>query len=288
MVAQPLAASRAHADAALDSLVAHERAFAALATAKGMREAFLTYLDEDGVIFTPTATNGKKSWEAKPESKASLLWEPAYAQVSSSGDLGYTTGPWELHPAPDSSGTAAPASSYLFGTFHSVWKKKRHDAWRVVADIGVVHDRPGRGGLGNGSFTAAPFLPIRTMKGSKVNLNGLDRNLSKAMRATGARDAIAAHGATDLRLSTQGAFPATGLDEAELRADSTARFFEFWPEGSGIASSGDLAYTYGWSQRFIKAEGAPADTGAYLHVWRQEGARTWKLALAVWNPLRPK
>ena len=69
---------------------------------------------------------------------------------------------------------------------------------------------------------------------------------------------------------------------------SISRFFEFWPEGSGIASSGDLAYTYGWSQRFVSADGAPADTGAYLHVWRQEGPRAWKLALAVWNPLRAK
>jgi ketosteroid isomerase-like protein len=286
MVAQSLTPSGAGAQA-LDSLVANERAFAALAAAKGIREAFLTYLADDGVLFRPTATNGKKAWEARPETKAQLLWEPSFGEVSSAGDLGYTTGPWELRPPPDSSGTPAPPESYQYGHFSSVWKKQRHGSWRVVADIGVTHARPVRGGVGSGAFVAGPALPIRTMKGSKVNLNGLDRNLSKAMRAAGAQDAVGSHATADLRLNAEGKFPAVGLEAAQALADSMARFYEFWPEGSGIASSGDLAYTYGWAQRFVSADAAPADSSVYLHVWRQEGGRAWKLALAVWNPLRP-
>jgi ketosteroid isomerase-like protein len=286
MAAQSVTASPAAGGAALDSLVASERAFAAMSAAKGMKEAFLTYLAEDAVVFRPTATNGRKTWEAQPPSTATLLWEPEFAEVSSAGDLGYTTGPWELHPPADSTGAPAPPERYLYGHFDSVWKRQRGGVWRVVADIGVSHAKPQRGGVGSGEFQAGPVLPIRTMNGSRVNLAGLDRNLSKAMRTLGTPEAIAAHAAQDLRLNIEGKLPALGIEAAQARLDSLPGFFEFKPEGSGIAYSGDLCYTYGLAERFLspKAEAA-TDTSVYLHVWRQEDGRTWKLALAVLNPL---
>ena len=287
MAAESAIASPAAGNAALDSLVASERAFAAMSAAKGMKEAFLTYLAEQSVVFRPTAMDGRKVWEAKPPSTATLLWEPSFAEVSSAGDLGYTTGPWELHPPADSSGTPAPPERYLYGHFDSVWKKQRGGAWRVVADIGVSHPKPDRGGVGGGEFVAGPVLPIRTMKGGRVDLPGLDRNLSKAMRTVGTHEAVAAHATSDVRINVDGKLPSLGIEAAQARIDSLAvGFFEFKSEGWGIASSGDLAYTYGLAERFVSAK-APAatDTCVYLHVWRQEDGRVWKLALGVLNPL---
>jgi ketosteroid isomerase-like protein len=278
-------AGEAHADAALDSLVASERAFASMSVAKGMRDAFLTYLAEDAVVFLPTATNGRKAWEARPPSTATLLWEPSFAEVSSAGDLGYTTGPWELHPPADSTGAAAAPERYLYGHFNSLWRKHRGGEWRVVADIGASHAKPERGGLGSAEFAAGPVLPRRSMKSGRVNLAAMDRALSKAMRSAGAGEAIAAHAAPDVRLNVEGGFPALGIEAAQARIDSLGGFFEFKPEGSGVASSGDLGYTYGLAERFLSAKAAPADTSVYLNVWRQEDGRTWKLALAVLNPL---
>ncbi len=288
MVVLPLSASRAAADAALDSLVASERAFAAMSSAKGMKEAFLTYLAEDGVVFQPTATNGRKAWEARPASTATLFWEPAFAAVSSAGDLGYTTGPWEFHPPADSTGAPAPPERYLYGHFNSVWRKQRHDGWRVVADIGVSHPRPERGGVGSGEFTAGPTLPIRTMKPGRIDLAELDRKLSKSMRSLGTREALTAQATPDLRLNLEGRMPSLGIEAAQTLLDSLVGFLAYHAQGSGIASSGDLGYTYGWAERFVSANAAPADSNVYLHVWRQEKGRTWILALAVLNPLRSR
>jgi hypothetical protein len=84
----------------------------------------------------------------------------------------------------------------------------------------------------------------------------------------------------------EGRFPSLGIETAQSRFDSLAGFFEYAPEGTGIASSGDLGYTYGTAARFVSAKAtAAADTSVYLNVWRQEDGRTWKLALAVINPL---
>jgi ketosteroid isomerase-like protein len=275
----------AHANAALDSLVASERAFAAMSVAKGMKDAFLTFLAEDAVVFRPTATNGRKVWEERPPSTATLLWEPEFAEVSSAGDLGYTTGPWELHPPADSSGVAAPPERYLYGHFNSVWRRHKGSPWRVVVDIGGSHPKPERGGVGSGQFAAGPELPRRSMKSGRVNLPAMDRALSKSMRSAGAGAAIAAHATADVRLNVDGQFPSLGIEACQARIDSLGGFFEFKPEGSGVASSADLGYTYGLAERYLSAKAAPADTSVYLHVWRQEDGHTWTLALAVINPL---
>jgi ketosteroid isomerase-like protein len=270
---------------ALDSLVANERAFAALSVSKGMKHAFLTYLAEDAVLFRPRAVNGRKDWEAKPASTATLLWEPSFAAVSSGGDMGYSTGPWEFHPPADSAGTPAPPEYFLYGQFNSVWKKEKGTGWRVVADIGVTHAKPGRGGVGSGEFTPGPTLRPRTMKSGRANIPELDQKLSKAMRSSGARDALAGHAASDLRFNSEGRLPAIGLDAVQARFDTLGGFYEFRTEGSVLARSGDLGYSYGLAEHFLTANAAAADTGVFLHVWRQEGGRLWRLALAVINPL---
>lgn len=277
--------ARAAADAALDSLVAAERAFAARSVARGMKDAFLAYLAEGSVMFQPGPVDGRKLWEARPASAATLSWEPSFAGVSSAGDLGYTTGPWEFHPPADSLGTPAPPEAYLYGQFNSVWKHEKKTGWRLIADIGVTHPRPARGGVGSGEFTAGPILKVRTMKSGRADIPGEDQRLSKAMRAGGPRGALSELGAQDLRVNSEGRFPAVGIEAAMARFDSLGGFYEYRTEGSVIARSGDLGYSYGVAERFLSATGAPADTSVFLHVWRQEGGRFWRLVLAVINPL---
>ncbi|PYM05340.1 MAG: hypothetical protein DMD82_11400, partial [Candidatus Rokuibacteriota bacterium] len=49
----------------LDSLVASERAFAAMSVQKGMRDAFLEFLADDAIIFRPLPVIGKPIWQAR-------------------------------------------------------------------------------------------------------------------------------------------------------------------------------------------------------------------------------
>lgn len=285
MVVLSASPSPASADAALDSLIATERAFAALSVAKGMKEAFLTYLAEGSVVFQPGAVDGRKAWEAKPASAATLKWEAAFAAVSSEGDLGYTTGPWEYRPPADTAGTPAPPESYRYGQFNTVWKREKKGGWRVIADIGVTHPNPGRKGVQGGEVATGPPLKIRTMKSGRADIPGEDTRLSKAMRSAGPHEALVAHGAADLRVNSEGRFPSLGLEAAQARFDSLGGFYEYRTEGSVIARSGDLGYSYGLAEHFLSAKAAPADSAVYLHVWRQEGGRFWRLVLMVINPL---
>lgn len=275
MTAQPAAAG----NAALNSLVAAERAFAAMSVRQGIKPSFLKYLAADGIVFRPTATNGRKAFESRPASPAKLTWEPAYAEVSAAGDLGYTTGPWELH---------FPAERNLppsYGHFISVWKKPKGGAWRVAVDLGISHDKPAGGGVGSGEFEAGPTHAAARPGASAIDLKGLDRACSEAARAQGMAAAFAARAAGDVRLNTEGAFPVVGLERARAQLGQAPGIFKFLPEGSGLAASRDLGYTYGIAQRFESGATVAADSSVYLHVWRGDVKGGWRIAMSVMNPL---
>ena len=60
----------------------------------------------------------------------SLRWTPAAATVSTAGDLGYTTGTYQM-TMNDPSGAPAPER----GKYVTIWKKAPGGQWKVVEDI---------------------------------------------------------------------------------------------------------------------------------------------------------
>ena len=72
-----------------DDMVAAERAFAADASARSTREAFLAALANDGLVFLPGPTSGQRTWTDRAPDKNHLEWAPAMAEIAKGGDLGY-------------------------------------------------------------------------------------------------------------------------------------------------------------------------------------------------------
>ena len=264
----------------LQSLVAAEREFSARSVKHGMKDAFLAYLAEDGVIFRPTPTNGKESWKARENSKGTLIWEPTFAEVSQAGDLGVDSGPWEYR-LPDSTQPA------LHGHFVSIWKRVPKGPWRVAADLGVSHGPPPSEGVGSGALTQGPAHQKLT-GGSALDLRKLDIQYSEATRQNGVGAAFAAFAAPDIRLYREGSLPFLGREAARTQMDSLPGNLHFVQQGNRLSASRDLGYTYGIAQRFDVGDdkaGLAADSLVYLHVWRQNADRSWRLSLAVLNPL---
>ena len=66
-----------------------------------------------------------------------LTWKPEYADMASSGDLGYTFGTYEA--------TAKDAQGNLvthYGKYATIWKKQKDGNWRVVLDMGNSSPAP--------------------------------------------------------------------------------------------------------------------------------------------------
>jgi len=66
-----------------------------------------------------------------------LLWTPVGADISASGDLGYTYGKYEFH-AKDKDGK--PIVQY--GKYTSIWKLQKDGSWKVVLDMGNSSPEP--------------------------------------------------------------------------------------------------------------------------------------------------
>jgi ketosteroid isomerase-like protein len=266
----------------LQSLVAAEREFSARSVRNGMKDAFLAYLAEDGVIFRPVPTNGRESWKTRENPKGTLIWEPTFAEVSEAGDLGVDSGPWEYRLPGDST-----RQQTLHGHFVSVWKRVPKGPWRVAADLGVSHRPPPSEGLGSGALTAGPAHQKLT-GGSALDLRKLDVEYAEATRQNGVGAAFAAIAAPDIRLYREGSLPFLGREAARTEMDSLPGNLHFIQQGNRLSASRDLGYTYGIAQRFDIGDdkaGLAADSLVYLHVWRQNPDRSWRLSLAVLNPL---
>lgn len=259
---------------ALQSLIAAERAFSALSVERGMNEAFLSNLAEDAVLFRPRAVSGRKVWEGRPRVPGTLIWEPAFAEVSAAGDLGVTAGPWEFRPPEE-----AKDRPVSYGDFISVWRRPEGGPWKVIVDIGSEHAKPERGIL---QVAAIPGpAHTRFLKNGDKALDNQALAFMKMADAKGLEQAVRRWGAGDIRAFMDGTQARLGLPDALGLATRFPGRLRMIEEGKGIARSGDLGYRYGWAERFGPKGGR--DSTVYMHVWRRD-RKGWKLAVAVMNP----
>lgn len=266
---------------ALRSMVEAERAFSRMSVERGMRDAFVTNLADDAIVFNPLPANGKQVWEPRPRSTSTLIWEPDLAEVAAAGDLGFTSGPWELRPPENRKDRPT-----LHGHFHTVWRRAQDGPWKVAVDIGGGHEAL-EPGVGSGALRVGPGHAAGTKRdrsrAAAREILAADERFSRQAKRDGFAVAFAAAAAADVRLSRDGHPPAEGVAAARSRLGADVARARWKPQGSGASRSGDLGYTYGIRER-LSAAGAPPDTSVFMDVWRREGSR-WKLALAVDNPV---
>ena len=268
------------------SLVAAERAFAAASLAKGTRVAFLEFLSDDSVLFRPGPVAGKKWIEEHPAPSTLLTWEPIFADVALSGDLGYTTGPWEIRPA------TLQDKPTAYGHFVSVWKRQGDGTWKVVVDLGISHAAPSGNSknpqpmnLKSGSEKKRQNIQIDE---ERSELLAFDRELANAVAEKGAAQGYFRNLADDARLYRAKALPVVGKREIFAVLSQIAGKPVLRPDKAAISDGADLGYTYGTS-RSITPDAADAAGVAsnYLHIWKRKGNR-WTLVLDVESPIPPR
>ena len=113
-----------------------DRDFARLSVEKGANASFLAYIDENCVILRPNRApviGREKITEmySTPDTSFTLNWEPLFADISTSGDLGYTYGIYTVEmDSPE--GTTVTKE----GTYATIWKKGKDGKWKFVLDTG--------------------------------------------------------------------------------------------------------------------------------------------------------
>ena len=261
----------------LQSLVESERAFAAAAAAHGMRDAFISFLADESVLFRPAAVPGREWMRAQPPRTGLLAWHPMFAEVAHAGDIGYTSGPWEFWPEGRSK---SPAGQ---GYFVSLWATQPDGAWKVMLDTGI--DSPGPANFGaweppaNGKAGHSPAGWPADLEAERGALLSTDRAFADDARLQGLAGAFDFFALDDVRLYRAGYQPFVGKDVSRAFLAAQAERPEWAPLAGGVSRSGDVGYTYG------EMECAPARRAMYVHIWKKAADQRWKLALAITSDL---
>jgi len=120
----------------IGELMAVDRDFARLSLEIGAHESFLAYIDDSCVLLRPNRQPviGRKKIEemySKPDTSFILKWEPLFAEIAESGDLGYTYGIYTVEmDSPEGNSVTRD------GTYVTIWRKDANGNWKFVLDTG--------------------------------------------------------------------------------------------------------------------------------------------------------
>jgi hypothetical protein len=257
-----LAAPAAYAQKTIKGLIDAEKAFASYTETHNIRDGFLKFLDSNGIIFRQgNAVNAFESFSKQKAGPAVLSWEPSFAIISASGDLGITTGPFLVRA------TSINDTVVGRGNFSSVWKMNKAGEWKNVVDLGVSYTKK-----------SAPTTQVQeliltqpvTTDISFSEIIDLDTKFNQAIKEKSI-NTILTQLSADSWLNAEGETPILGtkpISNILLHIPDTVLFKS---DAGGISSSGDLAYVYGTVNNGNKKEN-------YLRVWGNRNRR-WQVIL---------
>jgi ketosteroid isomerase-like protein len=110
-----------------------DRAFSKMCEEKGMKAAFIEYLDSNGVLLRPNhlpiaGADAVDFLIQQNDADYTMTWEPKNGVIAKSGELGYTYGIYALRPS--------AKDTIIYGSYVSIWKKEKSGTWKYVLDSG--------------------------------------------------------------------------------------------------------------------------------------------------------
>jgi ketosteroid isomerase-like protein len=122
-----------------DALLKADTDFATATAEKGL-EGFGSFLADDAATLRADkpVISGKDaflaSWTSLLNNHAlSIKWKPMTASISSSGDLGFTVGSYEITRTGEQGAQVVATGKYV-----TIWRKQHDGLWKVVFDTGVT------------------------------------------------------------------------------------------------------------------------------------------------------
>jgi ketosteroid isomerase-like protein len=268
----------------LQRLADTERTFSRTSVEKGIRASFMEFFAEDGINFTPHPGNAQQYFRNRPAPTApqpfTLKWEPAFADISQAGDLGYTTGP-VINT--DNGNQRPPRYSYYF----SVWKKQPDNNWKVLVDLGTSTPEPSSKQnvfVGATPGTWRSKQPVDVKK-ERRQLLDVESELSTATQKGNVSDALSKFLADETRMHRDETMPLVGqkaIADYITRQNWTRLSYE--PIDAGVSQSADLGYTYG-KYSLTRKDAAKVEQGYIVRVWKRNNAGNWKLVADIANAL---
>jgi hypothetical protein len=243
-----------------------EQAFANMSADSGVRKAFLHFLDSNSLLFHEgKGFDGLRFWRGAPGGSGQVVWKPVYTGMSTSGDLGFSTGPFEQRDAPG-------GNVQVSGNYSSIWIKNKQGEWKVIIDMGAHYEHS----LYRQQWEQLVYgklLPVA----NKINWQQQEQELITQLHQKGYQ-AFLPYLTSDSWFNLLGYQPFHTIKDIEAGLKQIPAGLQFEHLGGAISAAGDLFYAYGAVTLNGKKEN-------YLRVWGHE-KDGWKLLLQVlkWAP----
>lgn len=123
-------------DTGADALATADAAFSERSVQRGAATAFVDFAAPDAVLLVAGGgiVHGRdeiREWFARAPAHSELRWEPHYAEIAESGDLGFTAGTAIFSHTPPGEPARRAYSKYI-----TIWKLQDDGSWKYVADAG--------------------------------------------------------------------------------------------------------------------------------------------------------
>jgi len=247
----------------VDGLVQAEKKFANTSLVVSTNEAFISFIDTAGIVFDKgKPVNGLKLYTKSERRPGILTWEPEYAEIASSNDFGYTTGPWKFYQNSPKDNPVAE------GYFVTVWHLTDHNGWKFLIDFGITCSKKNK----KVAVKKRSAGNLRLKEENPQSLNQTEENFIQAYASQGAK-AYESFLSSRSRINYAGFLPATNSEARKILLDSLPSNIHYTILGSGISPMKDLGYVYGSADINDKQDG-------YLRIWRRE-ENGWKIAVEV-------
>lgn len=112
-----------------------DRFYSAMSAEKGMNASFMAMFDSAGVMLRANQMpiEGfeaiRASLMSESDSTFVLTWEPRFAKIAASGELGYTYGTYQIR-------NKATDSISGVGKYATIWLKQSDGKWKAILDTG--------------------------------------------------------------------------------------------------------------------------------------------------------
>lgn len=248
-----------------------EKAFEKTSAEKGINQAFIEFLADEGIIFRPVPVNGREFWKNRSASPASLTWNPVFIDVSGNGALAYSTGN-SIYRSKGKDDVNA-----FYGDYASVWQRQPDGGYKAVLDIGVSHDKPA---VTETEWKSPTVLNTDSVP-QKTTATAAAQSFFETAQSENITKAYKTFAADDVRLLREGMMPVIGKKAAleKTKKDKDAIKFS---KRMFFVGAGDLAYL---NDTFVLSkDGKITGKGNIVQIWKLRSG-VWQIVLDVTTPI---
>ncbi|UKJ08296.1 DUF4440 domain-containing protein [Solitalea lacus] len=271
----------------IENIIHRDKQFSAMAGQKGIKEAYLSVLHKDGIIFRPEPVNGINYFKLLPNDiPGTLTREPVFADVSNDQTLGFTTGPYDYKGENDG------VISINSGEYVSIWIKEKKK-WELMLDLGIAHGKtaftpqftyanPMTFGMKRATLD---FIAEEQQKNSMEILKATDELYCGAITNGKTETTYKEFLSSSIRLLRNNQLPILGKSPALTYLNSQYVEYSYRNSHVYVAPSRDLGYTTGTGSitTIVKNQKTTQNIN-YLRVWRKENSGFWRIVLDIEAP----